>query len=89
MRVHVRLHASQRTVWSSFDGTTKKERVLTEYFKRVREIWSSELSGYNKFLFHHAFAVPVLIPTFGLLQWAIDEIDNIDKKNKKNYHYDQ
>ena len=34
----------------SFDGTTNKERVLTEYFKRVCKIWSSELSGYNKFI---------------------------------------
>ena len=67
----------------SFDGTTNKERVLTEYFKRVRKIWSSELSGYNKFISHNAFAVPVLIPTFGLLDWTIDEIDSIDKKTRK------
>ena len=73
----------------SFDGTTNKERVLTEYFKRVRKIWSSELSGYNKFISHYAFAVLVLTPTFGLLDWTIDEIDSIDKKNKKNSHYDR
>ena len=60
-----------------------KERVLTEYFKRVCKIWSSELAGYNKFLSHNAFAVPVLILTFGLLDWTIDEIDNIDKKTRK------
>ena len=51
----------------SFDGTTNKERVLAEYFERVRKIRSSQLSGYNKFISHNAFAVPVLIPTFGLL----------------------
>ena len=60
-----------------------KERVLTEYFKRVHKIWSSELSGYNKFISRNAFAVPVLIPTFGLLDWTIDEINSIDKKQEK------
>ena len=67
----------------SFDGTTNKERVLTEYFKRVRKIWSSELSGYNKFISHNGFAVPVLVPNFGPLDRAIDEICSIDKKTRK------
>ena len=67
----------------SFDVTTNKGRVLNEYFKRVRKIWSSELSGYNKLISHNAFAVPVLIPTFGLLDWTIDEINSIDKKTRK------
>ena len=56
--------------------------MLTEYFKR-HQIWSSELFGYNKFISHNAFSVPVLIPTFGLLDWKFDEIDSIDKKTRK------
>ena len=67
----------------SFDGTTNKERVLTEYFKRVCKIWSTELSGYNKFLSDKKCAIHVLIPTFGLVNWTIDKIDNIDKKQDK------
>ena len=67
----------------SFDSTTNKERVLTEYFTRVYKILSSELSGYNKFMPHNAFAVPVLIPTFGLFNWTISEIVSIHKKTRK------
>ena len=67
----------------SFDSTTNKERVLTEYFKSICKIWSSELSVYNKIISHNAFAVPVLIPSFGLLDWTIDVIDSIDKKQEK------
>ena len=66
-----------------FHGTTNRERVLTEYFERVCKIWSSELSEYNKFISHNAFAVPALIPTFGLLGWTTDGIDSIDKKKTK------
>ena len=40
-----------------------------EYIRRIKKIWESELSDYNKHVAHNAFAVPVLVPTFGLLNW--------------------
>ena len=48
-------------------GPVNKKRVTTEYYKRAKKIWKSELSAYNKHVAHNAFTVPVLIPTFGLL----------------------
>ena len=52
-------------------GSLNRERVATEYKKRVRKIWSS---AYNKHLAHNTFALPVLTPTFGILDWTILEI---------------
>ena len=54
-------------------GPVNKKRVTNEYYKHVKKIWKGELSAYNKHVAHNAFAVPVLIPTFGLLNWAINE----------------
>ena len=51
--------------------------------KRVREIWCSKLSGYNKYITHNAFALPVLTPTFGILDWTKDEIKNMEIKTTK------
>ena len=48
-------------------GPVNKERVANEYYKHVKKIWKSELSAYIKHVAHTAFAVPVLIPTSGLL----------------------
>ena len=48
----------------SYVGPINKDRVTKEHTKRRKKIWTSELSAYNK---HNAFAVPVLIPTFGIL----------------------
>ena len=48
-------------------GPLNKKGVTNEYFKRVKRIWKSELSAYNKLVAHNAFAVPVLILAFGLL----------------------
>ena len=59
------------------------ERDSKEYFTRTRKIWSSELSAYNKVIAHNAFAVPVLIPTIGVLDWTIGEIKDIDIKTQK------
>ena len=41
-------------------GPVSKERVTNEYYKRVKWIWKSELSVYNKHVAHNAFAAPVL-----------------------------
>ena len=66
-----------------YEGKLNKERVEREYYHRVRKIWSSELNARNKAIAHNSFAIPVLIPTIGILDWSIAEIENIDKKTRK------
>ena len=61
----------------SYVGSINKERVKCEYFKRVKKIWESQLSGYNKHISYNAFAVSILIPTFDLLDWTIEDIEQI------------
>ena len=68
----------------SYNGSLNKDRIQSEYLKRVRKLWRSELSGYNTYIAHNAFALPVLTPTFGILDWTKDEIKNIDIKTSKN-----
>ena len=60
-----------------------KDRVTKEYTKRMKKIWASEMSAYNKHIPHNAFAVPVLIPTFGTLDCTIQEIEHIDTQTRK------
>ena len=50
-----------------YQGKLNKEKITTEYYRRVRKIWNSELNGKNKILAHNTFAIPVLTPTFGIL----------------------
>ena len=64
-------------------GPFNKKRVTNEYFKSVKRIWKSELSAYNKHVAHNTFAVPVLILAFGLLNWTINEMEQIDIKTRK------
>ena len=67
----------------SYVGLVNKTRVKKEYYARVKRIWNSELSSFNKLIAHNSFAVPVLTTTVGILNWTIDEIKEIDIKTRK------
>ena len=54
-----------------YNGKINKERVLKEYYRRVRTIWKSQLNGRNNTIAHNTFAVAILIPTIGILNWTL------------------
>ena len=50
------------------------------------EIYSeinSEIYSCNKVLAHNIFAIPVLTPTFGILEWTKQELEDLDIKTRK------
>ena len=55
-----------------------KERVVKEYKERVRKIWSLALHSNNKVMAHNTLAVPVITPTFGILDWIKQKITSLD-----------
>ena len=67
----------------AYEGTINKEKVSKEYLSRVKKIWSSELSAFNKTIAHNAFATPVTTPTIVILDWTIQEIKDIDIRTRK------
>ena len=68
---------------TGYVGPLNKARVISEYKKRVRKIWSIKLSAYDKHIAHNFFALPVLTPTFGIICWIIQEIENVDIITRK------
>ena len=68
---------------TAYEGTINKERDSKEYLSRVKKIWSSELSAFNKTIAHNAFATPVITPTMGILDWTIQEIKDTDIRTRK------
>ena len=67
----------------AYEGAINKERFSEEYHSRVKKIWSSELSLFNKTIAHNAFAAPVITPAIGILDWTIQEIKDIDIRIRK------
>ena len=67
----------------TYDGPMNKARITKEYLSRVKKIWSSELSDYNKVVTHNSFATPIIKPTVGIIDWTIDEIEQLDINTRK------
>ena len=57
----------------SYIGPINKHRITREYYHRIKKIWNSQLSSFNKIIAHNTFAVPVFIR----------EIREIDCKTRK------
>jgi hypothetical protein len=51
-----------------------------EYNRRLRMILKSELNARNKITAIGALAVPVLRYSFGIINWRLEEIEQIDRK---------
>jgi hypothetical protein len=60
-----------------------KDRLKQEYNRRLRMILKSELNARNKITAIGALAVPVLWHSFGVINWRLEEIKQIDRKSRK------
>jgi hypothetical protein len=60
-----------------------KEILKQEYRRRLRMIIKSELNARNKITASGALAVLVLRYSFGIINWRIEEIKQIDRKTRK------
>ena len=67
----------------SYSGPLNKEKICKEYLYRIRKIWLSELTDFNKMIAHNSFAIPIFTTTVGILDWTINEINEVDVKTRK------
>ena len=60
----------------------KKVHITVKYKKTCTKDLV-ELPAYNKHIAHNVFALPVLTPTFGIICWTIQEIQDLDIVTRK------
>nr|CAI5858087.1 unnamed protein product [Callosobruchus analis] len=71
-------------------GVAQRDECLRrKYLHRLRQIWSSELSGKNKVAATNMLADPLLLYTFGALHWTVDELRQIDTKTRKRMNLER
>ena len=66
----------------AYVGEVNKEKVRKELYARCRKVWSSELSAYNKTTAHNIFVISIITPTFGIIDWSIEELKEIEKRTR-------
>jgi hypothetical protein len=60
-----------------------KDRLKQEHNRRLRMILKSELNAGNKITVIGSLAVPVLRYNFGIINWRLEEVKQIDRKTRK------
>ena len=60
-----------------------KIQIKREYFKRVRAILQTQLSGKHKILSINSLAIPVVRYSGGIIQWSQSELAEVDTKTRK------
>ena len=73
----------------TYNGPLNEERVSTEYLRRVRKVWNSQLNASNKAIAHNVFAAPVLTPTIGILDWSREEVQQLTSKQGKLWQWQE
>ena len=68
----------------SYVGPINKHRITKEYYHRIKKIWNSELSSFNKVIARNTFAVPVFITSVGIVDWTKNEIKEMTAKQENN-----
>nr|CAH7756697.1 unnamed protein product [Callosobruchus chinensis] len=66
-----------------------KECLRRKYLHRLRQIWSSELSGKNKVAATNMLAVQLLLYTFGAIHWTVEELRQLDTKTRKRMNMER
>ena len=64
-------------------NTSTNERLKKEYTRRLRMIVIYELNAENKIIATATLAIPVLIHSFGVINWRLEQVRKIDRKTKQ------
>ena len=60
-----------------------KVKIWKEYKRRIRLVLRSELNARNKIAAINALAVSVIPYSYGVIDWKLDEIQDLDRMTRK------
>ena len=60
-----------------------KVKIRKEYKRRIKLVLKSELNTRNKIAAINILAVPVILYSHGIIDWKLDEIQDLDRMTRK------
>ena len=60
-----------------------KVKIRKEYKRRIKVVLKSELNARNKTAVINTLAVPVILYSYGVIDWKLDEIQDFDRMTRK------
>ena len=65
-----------------------KAKIRKEYKRRIKLVLKSELNARNKIAAFNTLAVPVILYSYGVIDWKLDETQHLDRITKKQLVYE-
>ena len=62
---------------------TMKVNIKKEYQRRIKLVLKSELNVRNKIAAINTLAAPVILYSYGVIDWKLDEIQDLDRMTRK------
>ena len=62
---------------------TMKVKIRKEYKRRIKLVLMSELNARNKIAAINTLAVPLILYSYGVTDWTLDEIQDVDRMTRK------
>ena len=66
-----------------------KVKIRKEYKRRIKLVLKSELNAGNKIAAINTLAVPVILYSYGVTDWKLDEMQDLDRMTRKQLCMDQ
>ena len=60
-----------------------KVKIRKEYKRRIKLVLKSELNARNKIAAINTLAVPVILYSYGVIDWKLDEIQDLNRMTRK------
>ena len=60
-----------------------KVKIRKEFKRRIKLVLKSELNARNKIAVINTLAVPVILYSYGVIDWKLDEIQDLDRMTRK------
>ena len=60
-----------------------KVKIRKEYKRRIKLVFKSELNARNKIAAINILAIPVILYSYGVIDWKLDEIQDFDRMTWK------
>ena len=60
-----------------------KVKIRKEYKRTIKLVLKSELNARNKIAAINTLAVPVILYSYGFIDWKLDQIQNLDRMTRK------
>ena len=60
-----------------------KVKIRKEYKSRIKPVLKSELNARNKIAAINTLTIPVILYSYGVIDWKLDEIQDLDRMTRK------